>query len=380
MELIARQVDLRPLLAKKSCFLFGPRQTGKTSLIASQFPDALRIDLLDDEEYLTLQARPARLRERLPEARGLVVIDEIQRVPALLNEVHRLLESRRDLRFLLTGSSARRLRGKGVNLLGGRARSRRLHPFVRTELGKRFDLKRALLFGSLPSIYLSEDPREDLKAYVGDYLREEIAAEALTRNIPAFGRFLETAAVSSGQLLNYQNVANDAQVKRSTVQNYYEILRDTLVGSELEPFRKTRVRKAIATSKFYFFDLGIVNYLRGIRELAEKTPAFGDAFEAYLHHELSAWVDYQGDGELRYWRSASGLEVDFILNGAVAIECKTTRSVSSADLRGLKALGEEFPGMKKIVACFESAPRTIEGIKILPWTELLDRLWAGDLA
>ena len=341
---------------------------------------ARRIDLLDDDEHMALQAWPARSRERIPETGGIVVIDEIQRVPPLLDEVHRIIESRRNIRFVLTGSSARKLRGKGVNLLGGRARSRRLHPFVRAELGRKFNLQRAPLFGCLPSIYLSGDPREDLKSYAGDYLREEIAAEALTRNIPAFGRFLETAAMSSGQIINYQNVASDAQVKRGTVQNYYEILRDTLIGSDLGPFRKTRSRKAIATSKFYFFDLGVVNYLRGVRELPERTPLFGEALEAHLHHELPAWVDCRGDGELRYWRSASGFEVDFILNGEVAIECKATRSVPAYDLRGLKALSEDLPRIRRIVVCLEAAPRTIDGIEILPWSLFLDRLWDGGIA
>lgn len=185
--------------------------------------------------------------------------------------------------------------------------------------------------------------------------------------------------MTSGQMLNYQNVANDAQVKRSTVQNYHEILRDTLIGTDLEPFRKTRSRKAITTSKFYLFDVGVVNFLRGVREIPERTPLFGDAFAAYLHHELAAFVDYRGDGELRYWRTTSGLEVDFILNGEVAIECKATRTVAASDLRGLRALGEELPFKRRILACFEGAPRRVEGIEILPWTDLLDQIWGGNL-
>ncbi|MCC6526357.1 MAG: ATP-binding protein [Polyangiaceae bacterium] len=378
MTFLPRALDLRTLVAKRSCFLFGPRQTGKTSWLAAQFPDALRIDLLDEEQYLALTVRPGRLAERLP-ARGVVVIDEIQRVPALLNEVHRAIEARRDLRFVLTGSSARKLRRGGTNLLGGRARSRRLHPFVRAELGVRFELARALTVGSLPSIYLSDEPREDLKAYVGDYLREEIAAEAVTRSIPSFGRFLETAAASNGRVLNYQNIANDAEVKRSTVQNYYQILRDTLLGSDLEPFRRTRSRKAVASAKFFFFDLGVVNLLRGVREIPERTPLFGEAFEAYIHHELATFLDYRGDGELRYWRSTSGFEVDFVVDGEVGIECKTTRSVAPADLKGLRALDEEVRLAKKIVVCFEPAARTVDGIDILPWRDMLDRLWRGEI-
>jgi len=372
---VARTLDLRPLVKSKSCFLFGPRQTGKTSLLRAQFPQATVIDLLDEELFLRLQARPVALRDLLPRS-GTVVIDEIQRVPALLNEVHLQIEKNRGLRFILTGSSARKLRQKGVNLLGGRARSRRLHPFVWTEIREQFDLSKVLLHGSLPSIFFSDNPREDIKSYVGDYLREEIAAEAATRNLPAFARFLETAAITNGQILNYQKISNDAQVKRSTAQNYYDILRDTLIGTELEAYRKTRSRKATATSKFYFFDLGLVNYLRGIRELPERTPLYGDALEAYLHHELRSWVDYQGDGDVRYWRSSTGThEVDFILNEEIAIECKATRHASNEDFKGLQALGDEMRLKRKVLVCLENRRRTISGVEILPLQEFLSELW-----
>jgi predicted AAA+ superfamily ATPase len=373
---ISRLLRLESVVRAKSCFLFGPRQTGKTSLLKMQFPQATVIDLLDDEIFLRLQSRPSELRELLPQ-RGLVVLDEIQRIPTLLNEVHLQIEKTPGLRFVLTGSSARKLRQGGVNLLGGRARSRRLHPFVRAELGAQFDLKKSLLYGSLPSIYFSDSPREDLKAYVGDYLREEIAAEAATRNLPAFGRFLETAAVCNGQILNYQHVSNDAQVKRSTVQNYYEILRDTLIGTELEAYRKTRSRKATATSKFYFFDLGVVNYLRRVREIPERTPLFGDALEAYLHHELRTWLDYQGDGDLHYWRSPTGShEVDFILNEEIAIECKSTRSAAGDDLKGLIALGQEMKLKRRILVCMEPRRRSVDGVEVIPLDAFLDELWA----
>jgi predicted AAA+ superfamily ATPase len=372
---IPRILDLRPLVKAKSCFLFGPRQTGKTSLLRAQFPQATVIDLLDEELFLRLQARPVALRDLLPRS-GTVVIDEIQRVPALLNEVHLQIEKNRGLRFILTGSSARKLRQKGVNLLGGRARSRRLHPFVWAEIREQFDLSKVLLHGSLPSIFFSDNPREDIKSYVGDYLREEIAAEAATRNLPAFARFLETAAITNGQILNYQKISNDAQVKRSTAQNYYDILRDTLIGTELESYRKTRSRKATATSKFYFFDLGLVNYLRGIRELPERTPLYGDALEAYLHHELRSWVDYQGDGEVRYWRSSTGThEVDFILNEEIAIECKATRHASNEDLKGLQSLGDEMRLKRKVLVCLENRRRTLAGVEILPLQEFLAELW-----
>ncbi|MFN7685146.1 MAG: ATP-binding protein [Oligoflexia bacterium] len=375
MKDISRILDLRPLAKAKTCFLFGPRQTGKTSLLRAQFPQATVIDLLDEELFLRLQTRPVALRDLLPKL-GTVVIDEIQRVPSLLNEVHLQIEKNRGLRFILTGSSARKLRQKGVNLLGGRARSRRLHPFVWAEIHDQFNLSKVLLHGSLPSIFFSDNPREDIKSYVGDYLREEIAAEAATRNLPAFSRFLETAAITNGQILNYQKISNDAQVKRSTAQNYYEILRDTLIGTELEAYRKTVSRKATATSKFYFFDLGMVNYLKGIRELPERTPLYGDALEAYLHHELRSWLDYQGDGDLRYWRSSAGThEVDFILNEEIAIECKATRHASAGDIKGLQSLDDEMRLKRKILVCLETRRRTLSGVEVLPLQEFLAELW-----
>jgi predicted AAA+ superfamily ATPase len=379
MNSIRRILDLHPIIQAKSCFLFGPRQTGKTSLLGAQFPQATVIDLLDEELFIRLQTRPTELAQILPKS-GVVVIDEIQRIPQLLNEVHRQIEQNRALRFVLTGSSARKLRRRGVNLLGGRARSRHLHPFVWAELRDAFDLNRVLLHGALPSVFFSDRPREDIKSYVGDYLKVEIAAEAVTRNLPAFTRFLEVAAITNGQILNYQKISNDSQVKRSTVQNYYEILRDTLIGTELEAYRKTRSRKATATSKFYFFDLGMVNYLKRVREIPERTSIFGESLEAYLHHELRAWVDYHGDGELQYWRSSTGRhEVDFILNEEIAIECRSTRAVDSGDLKGLVALGEELRLKRRILVCMESRKRVVSGVEIIPLQEFLSELWDDDL-
>jgi predicted AAA+ superfamily ATPase len=346
-------------------------------LLRVQFPEAVFLDLLDHDTYLRLQQQPTSLREWLP-AKGLVVIDEIQRIPELLNEVHLQIEKNRALRFVLTGSSARKLRQKGVNLLGGRARSRTLHSLVWAELKEDFQLSRALLYGTLPSIFLSDRPREDLKSYVGDYLREEISAEAATRNFPAFARFLDVAALTNGQILNYQKIGNDAQVKRSTVQNYYDLLRDTLIGSDLPAFKKTKSRKASSTSKFYFFDLGLVNYLKGVKELPDRTPLWGEAFEAFIHHELTSWIDYQGDGSLHFWRSMSGAyEVDFLLNEEIAIECKASRSVTNADLAGLKALSEDLRLKRRIVVCQESHRRTVDGIEIVPWAEFLETLWTA---
>ncbi len=295
----------------------------------------------------------------------------------LLDEVQWLIEERRT-RALLTGSSARKLRRGGVNLLGGRARSRTLHPFVSAELGE-LDLLRALSFGGLPSIYLSDDPRDDLRSYTGDYLQEEIAHEGLTRNIPAFSRFLGVAALCNGRILNYTNVANDAQTPRTTVHEYFAILRDTLIGYDLPAWGRARSRKPVATSKFYFFDIGVARALQGREPVTERAPDFGDAFEAWLFHELRTWIDYRGDGTLHYWRTTSGFEVDFILDEAIAIEAKATRRVTGRDLKGLRALSEEASMKRSIVVSLEARPRRVEQIEILPWRDFLRRLWDGQL-
>jgi len=242
---VERLVDLPALLAKKSHFLLGPRQTGKTFLVRHTLKNARVYDLLDNTVYLALSQNPGRMAEELGPKDRMVVIDEIQRLPELLNEVHRLIETR-GLRFLLTGSSARKLRRGGVNLLGGRARTKYLHPLTYKELGNRFNLRRAVERGLLPSIYFSDDPRADLASYAGSYLQQEIVAEGATRNVPAFSRFLRVAAFCNGTIVNFTNVANDAQVKRTTVYEYFEILKNTLILYELPAWRKTRKRKHIA--------------------------------------------------------------------------------------------------------------------------------------
>ena len=371
----SRVLDLTSPTQTKSCFLFGPRQTGKSTLVEHTFPNAVQIDLLDDDIFLRLSQNAKNLGSYIPNSKALVIIDEIQRIPGLLNEVHRLIEKQK-IRFVLTGSSARKLRTKGVNLLGGRARSRVLHPFVYPEIKNQFDLKRALTLGSIPSIYLSDSPQDDLKSYVGDYLKQEIIAEAATRNIPAFSRFLEVAAVSNGQMLNYEKIAQDAQVPRSTVQSYYQILRDTLIGQDLPAYRKTTIRKAVGTQKFYFFDLGVVNTLRRVRSVEANTSDFGQVFEAYIHHELSSYVDYHPGSELNYWRSKSGFEVDFLLNGEIGIEVKSTRAVNPSDLKGLLALSEDLKLKRRVIVCQEPRPRILGGVELIPWELFLQELWS----
>ena len=325
--------------------------------------------------YLKLSRSPQRLRQEITDDDRIVIIDEIQKLPILLDEIHYLIEEI-GTRFLLTGSSARKLRNKGVNLLGGRARIRRLHPLTAGELKDRFHLLKALDTGLIPSIYFSDAPYEDLEAYTGNYLKEEIAAEAIVRNVPAFSRFLAIAGMCNGQIINYTNIANDAQVPRSTVQEYFQILRDTLLGDDLPAWRKSARRKPITTSKFYFFDIGIARFLQGRRGLMERSPEFGEAFEAYIHHELKSYGDYRGGCELSYWRSTSGFEVDFIINGKTAIEVKAKSNITEKDLKGLKAIREEALLKNYLLVSLEDTLRKYDGdIAILPWRNFLTNLW-----
>jgi predicted AAA+ superfamily ATPase len=374
---IPRRLELARLAQRKSLFLFGPRQTGKTALVRNALPQAKHYDLLDGDVFLTLSRRPTRLAEELGPNERLVVLDEIQKLPALLDEVHRLIEHKH-VRFILTGSSARKLRRGGVNLLGGRAPSYTLHPLTFHELGGEFDLTKALDRGLLPSIYFSTSPSEDLRAYAGTYLKEEIAAEALTRNVPAFSRFLEVAALSHGSMLNYTAVASDAQLPASTVREYFQILEDTLIARPLPAWTRSRSRKAIATAKHYFFDSGVARHLQNRSGLARRSPEYGEAFETFILHELSAYIDYTAAVPLCYWRSASGFEVDFVLADKTAIEVKAKNPIGERDLRGLRALREEAMLQHYVLVSLESRRRSVDGIRILPWKEFLDELWAGE--
>lgn len=370
---IQRWVDLQALLDKKSHFLLGPRQTGKTFLIRHTLEDASVYDLLDSEIYLALSRNPKLISEELQPQDQVVVIDEIQRLPELLNEVHRLIESR-EIRFLLTGSSARKLRRGGINLLGGRARTRYLHPLTYKELGAHFDLLPAIERGLIPSIYFSDDPHADLKAYAGSYLQQEILAEGATRNIPAFSRFLGVAASCNATIVNFTNVANDAQMARTSVYEYFEILRDTLILHELPAWKKSRKRKPLASSKYYFFDVGVVSALQG-RAFQAGTPEFGEAFETYLMHELKSHSDYISGESLSYWRSTSGFEVDFIMGDHTAIEVKAKKNLTPHDIKPLRMLEEEGKLKRYICVSMEPRRRKVGGIDILPYKEFLDLLW-----
>lgn len=376
--LVERVLDLPALIQKKSHFLFGPRQTGKSFLVRHTLPGVRLYDLLDHATYLALGQRPGRIAEEITAADRVVVIDEIQRLPELLNEVHRLIEER-GTRFLLTGSSARKLRRGGVNLLGGRARTKYLHPLIARELGRHFDLARAVARGTLPSIYFSDDPQADLDAYAGSYLHQEVVAEGATRNVPAFSRFLRVAAHCNGTIVNFTNVANDTQVPRTTVYEYFEILKDTLVLHELPAWRKSRKRKPLASSKFYFFDVGVTATLQG-RYFRPGAPEFGEGVETYLMHELVAYRDYASGEPLSYWRSTSGFEVDFILGDHTAIEVKAKDTVSPQDVKSLRALAEERKLKRHLCVSLEARARRVDGIMLVPVTEFLDRLWSGEYA
>jgi predicted AAA+ superfamily ATPase len=373
---VERALDLNSLLRNKSYFLLGPRQTGKTTLMRTSLPGVRVYDLLDSAVYLALSRNPQRIAEELTPETRLIAIDGIQRLPELLNEVHRLIEQT-GIRFLLTGSSARKLRRGGVNLLGGRARTKYLHPLIRQELRDHFDLSRAIARGTLPSIYFSDDPVADLHAYTGTYLQQEVVAEGATRNVPAFSRFLHIAALCNGTIVNFTKVANDAQVPRTTVYEYFEILRDTLILLELPAWRKTAKRKPLASSKYYFFDVGVASALQG-RQVRWGTPEFGPAFETYLMHELSSYADYRSGEQLAFWRSTSGFEVDFIIGDHTAVEVKAKSNVSLQDLKPLRVLAEEGKLKRYICVSLEACRRNVGGVTVLPYEEFLDHLWADE--
>jgi uncharacterized protein len=377
---INRYINLKKELEKKSIILFGPRQTGKSWLIRNTLQEYKVYNLLHNETFLKLSHSPQRLREEYSSSsnnkkNNLIIIDEIQRIPSLLNEVHSMIEEQ-GVHFLLTGSSARKLRHGGVNLLGGRAHVRFLHPFSFCELKNNFNLERAINYGLLPSIYLSDAPDENLKSYVGLYLQEEIANEGLTRNIPAFSRFLMVAALCNGKIINYTKIANDAQVARSTIQEYFAILKDTLIAHELPAWGKSKKRKAITASKFYLFDTGITRVLQERNLINLNSPEFGEAFETYIFHELKTFADYHKIDKLHYWRSISGYEVDFILNDETAIEVKASKNISQQDLKNLKSLKEEKKLKDYIIVCREKEKRIVDGIKIIPWNIFLEELWS----
>ena len=375
-----RTLDLVKNMKNNSYFLFGARGVGKSYLIRETLSGQIDyIDLLSSKTFLDLQSSPSNIETYI--SKKWVVIDEIQRIPELLNEVHRLIEEKH-ITFLLTGSSARKLRRSGVNLLAGRAYKSQLLPLSWKELinEKIFKLDTHLHYGGLPSIVKNQDPAEYLYSYVDTYLKEEIQAEALVRNLSNYARFLDAAALMNGEMINFTKIANDAQLRPNTVRDYYQILQDTLIGEMLEPWTGSVKRKAIQTAKFYFFDLGVVNTLKKIKVIERNSDTYGKAFEHFIYLELKAYITYSKKRiELNYWRSKNGHEVDFIVDGNIAIEVKTTKKVSAHDLKGLNALSEEQHKWKHMLVVSQDtqAKSYPNGISQIYWEDFLNNLWNG---
>lgn len=376
MEIISRFFQA----PKQSFFLLGPRGTGKSTFIKQAFPDALYLDLLLPDVFRNYTARPERLREAVHAQRDkkVVVIDEIQKAPQLLEVVHSLIEEKLGLQFILTGSSARKLRKAGVNLLAGRALMKRMHPFMAAELRKKFSLVKALEVGLIPVIMSSDDPVSALQAYVALYLREEVQMEGLTRNIGNFSRFLEIVSFSHGAVLNISNVARECQVERKVVEGYIGILEDLLLAYRIPVFTKRAKRAVASHPKFYFFDSGIYSALRLSGPLDRPEEKSGAALEGLVAQHLRAWIDYRNPGcELSYWRTAAGSEVDFVLYGKDvfwAIEVKNAANIHPQDIRALKTFGEDYPQAKKILVYRGKEKLIRDGISIEPCAEFLMRL------
>lgn len=370
---------LRP--PKKSFFLFGPRGTGKSSWVREQLPGALYFDLLESDLYLDLLASPQRLESRIPPSfRGWVVLDEVQRIPAILDEVHRLIEKKR-LRFALTGSSARKLRGKGVNLLAGRALTLAMHPLTRGELGESFDLRRSLDLGNLPTVHVEPDPKQArafLRSYVATYLREEVQQEGLTRNLAAFSRFLEAASFSQAATLNISAVARDCHVERKVVEDYFTILEDLLLATRVPVFAR-RAKRALTTHpKLYLFDVGVYRTLRPRGPLDTASEIDGAALETLVFQEIRAINDYLELGYGMYhWRTNAGLEVDIVLygeRGLRAYEIKRGSRIRAEDKKGLEAFLDDYP-MAQASIVYGGSRRYQEGrVAVIPIDELLREL------
>jgi len=383
-EMLPRLLNIK-LPEEQSAFLWGPRKTGKTTYLSAAFSESLMYDLLKTDIFLEFVKRPFLLREQLlavspKQLKAPVIIDEVQKVPQLLDEVHWLIENK-GLRFILCGSSARKLKRGKANLLGGRAWRYEMHPLVSSEVAD-LDLLRALNRGMVPQHYMQNEYRKSLQAYVQDYLKEEVFDEGLTRNIPAFSRFFDAMGYSHGELTNYANIARDCGVDAKTVKEYYQILVDTLLGTMIEPYKRRKNRDVIIKAgKFYLFDVGIAGAITHRRIPKEKGEQFGKALEHFILMELLAHRVYR---ELYYnvnfWRTKSGFEVDFILgDGEVAIEVKGKSRIDNADLRAIKTFIQEYRPARAVVVCNEASARIHENIRILPWRDFLKMLWNGEM-
>lgn len=372
--------------SEESCFLWGARQTGKSTLLKKLFPESLYFDLLLSGEYRRLMANPGIIKEECDGAgltaetqRFPVIVDEVQKVPELLDEIHWLIVNK-GLRFILCGSSPRKLKRSHANLLGGRALRYELFPLTYPEI-KNFSLDKALNNGLIPRHYDSKFPAKLLQAYIGNYLQEEIASEALSRNIPAFNRFLEVAAISNGEMVNFNNIARDCGVSSPTVKSYFQILEDTLLGKFIPAYRKRVKRKLIHAPKFLFFDIGVVAHLTRRGRVEQGSELFGKAFEHFITMEIIAHSSYSEQNyPVSYWRTTSGLEVDLILgNNDVAIEVKSTSRIHDGHLKGLRAFKDEYKAKYLLVSNDPRKRLTDDDITIIPWQAFLDELWNNEI-
>lgn len=381
MQTIPRSLTIQ-LPRGQSAFLWGPRKTGKTTFLRTTFPESIVYDLLQTGLFLEFAKRPSLLREQLLAAdpkqlKEPIIIDEVQKVPHLMDEIHWLIENK-GFRFIICGSSARKLKRGKANLLGGRAWRYEMHPLVSAEVSD-LNLLKALNRGMIPAHYLQEEFRKSLRAYVQDYLKEEVFDEGLSRNIPAFSRFFDAMGYSHGELTNYANIARDCGIDSKTVKEYYQILIDTLLGTMIEPFQRRQDRQVITKAgKFYLFDVGVAGAITQRRIPQERGEQFGKAFEHFILMELLSHRAYREfDYDLNFWRTKSGLEVDFILGrGKVAIEVKGTSRVDSSELRPIKTFLHEYRPARAFVVCNETRPRVHEGVHVLPWREFLRMLWS----
>lgn len=370
MEIMFERQLAVPLQNRKSFFLFGPRGTGKTTWLKAHLPDAFFINLLESEYYNRLSANPGLVREMIPPGySGWIVIDEIQRVPELLNEVHDLIETKKQV-FILTGSSARKLRKKGVNLLAGRALTYYLYPLTANEQTDQFDLSKSIRLGHLPARFNEHNPEKYLKDYIQTYIREEVLQESLTRNIGHFSRFLEVAGFSQGSVINTSEIAREASIERAVADNYFSILEDLLIGIRLPVFTRKAKRKLISHQKFYYFDAGVYRSIRPMGPLDSEAEIDGPAVETLVFQELRAMNDYlECDYKLYFWRTKNGLEVDFVLygpEGLIAIEVKRSAHVHSKDLRSLKEFKKDYPPAKCYLFYGGAIPFHREDITAIP--------------
>jgi predicted AAA+ superfamily ATPase len=367
-----------PLNGNSSIFLFGPRGTGKTSWLKSNLQDYIYLDLLDYSIYSSLVANPNRLDAMIPKDYDKwVIIDEVQRVPELLNEVHRLIEGRK-IKFILTGSSARSLRKKGVNLLAGRALKYHMHPLVIQEVGESFKMENALTYGLLPKIFSEDNPKKYLESYVQTYLKEEIQQEGLARNIGSFNRFLEVASFSQGSVINFSEIAREVMVSRFTVADYFQILEDMLIAIRIDVFSKRAKRKIVAHQKFYFFDAGVYRILKPTNPLDTMEEGDGAALETLFLQSLRAINDYFDLGyNIYFWRTSTGVEVDFILYGPKgfhAFEIKRSKQTSTKSFGGLKAFGQDYPEAKLHLLFFGTHTEYHGEITAIPFEQALKDL------